>query len=159
MATLADGQNVIGSGGGALVMLTPEGNWVDKKALTPADSQGKRIEPVPSSYSAPVPLEKKVSIDEYLSHNIRAVYQISSDVDFSPLMDELKKGTIFQFPYSFRGGLEPDAGFLLLNAEGIPFIAIGSPTKLEFGGLPQTAAVAEEETTEEEEEALDFSMM
>lgn len=161
LATLADdGRSVIASGGSAFATLSPEGNWLEKKTLIPTDNQGKRITPVPSSYAAPVPLEKTVSIDEYLSHSIRSVYQVSSDADFGPLMAELKKGTIYQFPYSFRGGLEPDAGFLLLSADGTPFIAIGSPTKLEFVGLAQTAAIVpDEEGGEEEEDSLDFGMM
>jgi hypothetical protein len=160
MATLADdGKTLIGTSGAALVTLSPDGEWLDKKALIPTDIQGQRIEPVPSSYAAPVPLTKTATVEEYLSHNIRAAYQVSSDVDLAPLMAELKKGTIFQFPYSFRGGLEPDAGFLLLAADGTPFVAIGTPTKLEFVGLAETAAVVEEDEAGEADENLDFSMM
>jgi hypothetical protein len=160
LATLADdGRSVIGSGGTALVTLSPEGNWLEKKSCVPTDAQGNRITPVASSYSAPVPLEKTASIDEYLSHDIRSVYQVSAEGDaVAPLMAELKKGTIFQFAYSFRGGLEADAGFLLLAADGTPFIAIGCPTKLEFVGLEEVAAVTEDDA-EGEEDTLDFSMM
>ena len=157
LATLADdGKSVIASGGTALVTLAPDGNWLDKKACVPTDNQGNRITPVPSSYAAPVPLERTATIDEYLSHDIRAVYQVSSDSDLGPLTAELAKGTIFQFPYSFRGGLEADAGFLLLAADGTPFIAIGCPTQLEFVGLEEVAVVSEEEGDDEE---IDFSMM
>ena len=160
LATLADdGKSVIGSGGTALASLSPDGNWVEKKALIPTDNQGKSITPVASSYAAPVPLQKTATIEEYLSHDIRSVYQISSEADFGPLMEELKKGAIYQFPYSFRGGLEPDAAFLLLSADGTPFLAIGSPTKLEFVGLEQTAAIAADEEGEDDEDSLDFSMM
>src|SRR6059058_2755552 len=64
LATLADdGRSVIGSGGTALVTLSPEGNWLEKKSCVPTDSHGNRIMPVASSYSAPVPLEKTASID------------------------------------------------------------------------------------------------
>jgi hypothetical protein len=157
LATLADdGKSVIASGGTALVTLSPDGNWLDKKACVPTDNQGNRITPVPSSYAAPVPLEKTATVDEYLSHDIRAVYQISSEADLGPLMTELKKGTIFHFPYSFRGGLEADAGFLLLAADGTPFIAIGCPTQLQFVGLEEVAAVSDDESEEDE---IDFSMM
>jgi hypothetical protein len=161
-ATLADdGRTLVGTGGAALVMLSPDGEWLEKKALVPTDNQGERITPVASSYAASVALTKTATIDEYLSHNIRSVYQVSSEADLGPLTEELKKGTIFSFPYSFRGGLEPDAGFLLLAADGTPFFAVGSPTKLEFVGFEQTAGVAaeEEEGGEDEEESLDFSMM
>ena len=157
LATLADdGKSVIASGGTALVTLSPDGNWLDKKACVPTDNQGNRITPVPSSYAAPVPLEKTATVEEYLSHDIRAVYQVSSEVDLGPLMAELKKGTIFQFPYSFRGGLEADAGFLLLAADGTPFIAIGCPTQLQFVGFEEIASVSDEESEEDE---IDFSMM
>ena len=75
-------------------------------------------------------------------------------------MDELKKGTIFKFPYSYRGGLEPDAAFLLLASDGTPFLAIGSPAKLEFVAFQNTAGVTpDEEEAAEEEESLDFGMM
>lgn len=159
VATLADdGRSVITSGGISLVTLSPDGLWLSKKALVPTDHQGNKVTPVASSYAAPVALEETVSIDEYLSHDIRAVYQISSEGDIAPLLEELKKGTIFRFAYSFRGGLEPDAGFLLLAADGTPFFAVGSATKLEFVGFEQLAAIADEEG-EEEEDSLDFSMM
>ena len=161
LATLADdGQTLIGTGGLALATFSQDGSWLEKKALIPTDNQGQRIVPVASSYSAPVPLSKKVSVDEYLSHNIRSVYQISSEADIAGLMAELKSGTIFQFPYSFRGGLEPDVGFLLLAADGTPFLAIGSPTKLEFVGFQETAAiVSDEDSGDEDDESLDFNMM
>jgi len=163
-ATLTDdGKTLIGSGGITLASLSPDGEWLDKKALVPTDPQGTRLVPVPSSYSAPVPLEKRATIEEYLSHNIRAVYQISpgAESDLGPLMAELKAGVIFQFPYSFRGSLEPDAAFLLLSADGTPFLAIGTPTVLEFVGLEQAAAtVADEDSAEgDDDESLDFSMM
>lgn len=160
LATLADdGQSIIPTGGTAMATLSPEGNWVEKKTLVPTDNQGNRMTPVASSYAAPVPLETRASIDEYLSHDIRAVYQLNCDGDFAPLMAELKKGTIFQFPYSFRGGLEPDVGFLLLAADGTPFLAIGSPTRLEFVGFEQSAAIAGDEDGGEEEESVDFGMI
>lgn len=160
LATLADdGRTIIGSSSSAMAMLAPDGGWLEKKELIPTDNQGKAITPVASSYSAPVPLTRIATVDEYLSHNIRSVYQVSGETDLSALMDELKKGTIFQFPYSFRGGLEPDAGFLLLAADGTVFFAVGTPTKLEMVGLEQAAAVTEEEAEGEDEEGLDFGMM
>jgi hypothetical protein len=40
----------------------------------------------------------------------------------------------------------------------MPFLAVGSPTKLEFVGFEQTAAIAGDDDAEQEE-SLDFSMM
>jgi len=160
MATLADdGKTIIGSGGAAQASLSPEGDWLDKKTLTPTDAEGQKMTPVPSSYSAPVPLSATATIEEYLGHNIKSVYQISSAGDLAPLMAELKKGTIFTFPYSFRGGLDPDAGFLLLASDGTPFFAAGVKANLEFVGLEASATAVVEEDQGDEEEGLDFSMM
>jgi hypothetical protein len=159
MATLADdGKTIIPPSCSAIAMLSPDGEWLDRKALTPTDTQGQKLTPVPSSYSAPVPLLKRASIDEYLSHNIRSVYRVSSDADLSPLIGALKQGAIFHFPYSFRGGLEPDAGFLLLAQDGTPFFAVGTPTKLEMVGLDQAApAAADDDETDEDD--IDFGMI
>ncbi len=161
LATLADdGKSIILSGGSAMASLTPEGSWIEKKTLIPTDNQGNKITPCASSYSAPVLLDKTASVDEYLSHDIRAVYQISTDATGDALLAELKKGTIYTCPYSFRGGLEPDVGFLLAAADGTPFFAVGSATKLEFIGLEQTAAVVvEDESASDESEEIDFGMM
>lgn len=158
LATLADdGKTVIGASSTSLAMLSPEGNWVQKKDLIPTDNQGNAIKPVPSSYAAPVTLSETASIDDYLSHNIRSVYQIASEADLGPLLTSLKSGTIYRFPYSFRGGLEADVGFLLLAADGTPFLAIGTPTELQFVGLEQSTVLTEEEGEEDAE--IDFSMM
>ena len=77
----------------------------------------------------------------------------------SPIMAELKKGTIYSFPYSFRGGLEANAGFLLLAADGTPFLMVGEPTKLEFLGFDQASGVEEDANETEDEDSLDFGMM
>jgi hypothetical protein len=155
-----DGQTLVGTGGTALANLSPDGQWLEKSQLSPVDHDGKKLTPVPSSFSAPIPLTKTVTIEEYLGHNIRAIYQLDSEADMSGLMEELKKGTIFAFPYSYRGGLEPDAGFVLLGADGKAFLAVGTPTKMEFVGLEQAGAAAEEDApADEESDEIDFGMM
>jgi hypothetical protein len=159
--TLADdGRTLLGPSSTAFGMLSPEGKWVEKKSLIPTDVQGRAIESVPSSYAAPVPLGTHVSVDEYLSHSIRAVYRLASQADMEPLLAELRKGIILGFPYSFRGGLEADAAFLLLAADGTPFMAIGTPSSMDFVGLDHAGALTEEEAEGEGEDAgLDFGMM
>jgi hypothetical protein len=135
-ATLADdGQTLVGPGGSAFACLSPDGTWLEKGTL------------------------KAVDVDEYLSHNIRSVYQLSSQAaELAPLLEKLAAGVIFTFPYSYRGGLEPDTAFLLAGADGTPFLALGAPTRLDFIGFDQPAA-AEEETSPEGEDDLDFGMM
>jgi hypothetical protein len=162
LATLAqDGQTVVGRGGTAFGTVTVDGTWIEKSQLKPVDPTGQPIQPVASSFAAPGPLVEQVSPEEYLDCAVRAVYLMETADDIGPLAEELAQGTIYRFPYSFRGGLEPDQGFLLANAEGKIFCAIGKPVKVEFIGLAQAAAVVEDEDAESEEEAdaMDFSMM
>ena len=162
LATLAqDGQTVVGRGGTAFGTLTVDGTWIEKSQLKPVDPAGQTIEPVASSFAAPVPLVEQVSPEEYLDCAVRAIYLMETADDVGPLAEELAQGTIYRFPYSFRGGLEPDQGFLLANVEGNVFCAIGKPAKVEFLGLAQAAAVVDDEEADSEEDAdaMDFSMM
>lgn len=162
LATLAqDGQTVVGKGGTAFGVLTQDGMWIEKNQLTPVDPTGQKLQPVPSSFAAPVPLMETATADDYLDCAVRAIYQLESTDDVEPLLAELRAGVIYRFAYSYRGGLEPDQGFLLSNFEGKIFCAIGKPAKVEFLSLQQTAAVVEEEELADDEEvdAMDFSMM
>ena len=161
LVTLADdGRTIVGRGGVGIGYIGFDGAWCDKSSLTPVNLEGNRIEPVPSSFSAPVPLVDRVSTEEYLEHNIRGIYVLETEDVADALLEQLREGAIFKFPYSFRGGLEADAGFLLLGDDGNVFLAIGDPTKVEFVGMQQAAPVAEEEAEEEEEgDLMDFDMI
>jgi hypothetical protein len=162
LATLAqDGQTVVGRGGAAFGTLTVDGTWIEKDKLRPVDTDGRTITPVASSFSAPVPLLEQVAPEDYLDCAVRAVYVMESTDDIAPLVEELKQGAIYRFPYSFRGGLEFDQGFLLANSEGVVFCAVGKASKVEFLNLAQAAPAVDEEEPENEEDAdaMDFSMM
>jgi len=166
LATLAgDGHTVVGRGGAALATLDADGRWCDKSQLKPVDVEGKEICPVASSYAAPIDCLQPCTVDEYLQHNIRLVYQLEAEPSpergegVSSLRDELSKGTIFKFPYSYRGGIEADAGFLLAGEDGNTFFAVGNPTKVEFIGLAQVAVAEDEDPETEEMDLMDFDMI
>jgi hypothetical protein len=161
LATLAeDGRTIVGMGGSAFAYLSPDGEWLEKAALKAVDREGKPVVPVPSTYAAPVAIKETATMDEYLSHNIKNVYALKAEAGLDALAAELKKGTIYTFPYSFRGGLEADAAFLLAAADGTIFLCIGQPTTIHFVGLEQMAPVIEDETeAEEDDDSVDFGMM
>ncbi len=165
LATLAsDGKTLLGKGGTAAAFLSPEGSWLDRAALRPVDAFQEPIVPVPSSFNAPVELAEEASVDEYLMHNVKSTYlltpQSDGDGDVEPLVAELRTGKIFRFPYSFRGGLVADVGFLLANPEGQIFLAVGQPTRIHFLGLDVLPVYEDEETAEPgETDELDFGMM
>lgn len=170
LATLAgDGHTVVGRGGAALATLDADGRWCDKSQLKPVDVEGKEITPVTSSYGAAINDLQACSVDDYLQHKIRLVYQLEAEPSPQPspirgegalsLRDELTKGTIFKFPYSYRGGIEADVGFLLAGEDGNAFFAVGNPTKVEFIGLAQVAVAADEDPDTEEMDLMDFDMI
>jgi len=160
LATLAgDGRTVVPSGGTALGYVAVDGLWCDKGQLKPVDLDGKEITPVKSSFAEPVKLFETATVDQYLDHNIRSIYLLQCEGDAAALKEELTKGTIFTFPYSYRGGLEANAGFLLAGADGNLFLAIGTPTHLEYLSLQETAAAEETALEETEEAELDFEMI
>jgi hypothetical protein len=160
LATLADdGRTVVGRGGTGIGYVSADGNWCDKSQLRPVDLEGAEIEPVPSSYAAPIPLTETAGIPDYLEHNIRLAYLLQTEDDVTALANELTQGKLFKFPYSYRGGLEADAGFLLKGEAGDIFLAVGNPTKVEMIGLQQVAAVAEEEGEGDETDLMDFDMI
>jgi len=159
LATLADdGCTVVGRGGTGIGQLSADGLWSDKQSLKPIDAEGRQITPVGSSFGAPIRLFETASYTDYLSHNIRLVYHLATEDDVAELVRELKRGTLFSFPYSYRGGLVADAGFLLLGEEDKIFLAVGNPARLEFIGLQQSVTVTEEQVEEEESDFMDFDM-
>lgn len=164
LATLADdGKTVIGKGGTGIGYVSADGLWCDKTQLKPVDLEGQEITPVKSSFGTPIPLHDTATLDEFLNHNIRLCYLMESEEAISDsLVQSLKKGTIYKFPYSYRGGLEADAGFLLMNEQQKIFFLVGDPTVAEFIGLQQAAAVATEDSSEEETSdggLMDFGMI
>lgn len=159
LATLAeDGRTVIGRGGTGIGYLTADGEWSDKTKLTPVNLDGETITPIPSSFSNPIELKKKATLEDLLDHNIRLVYKLEVSAGVEPLFNELKKGTIYNFEYSYRGGLEPDQGFLLTNEENEIFFLIGDPTSIELIGLKQVIVPAESDQ-DSDDDGMDFGMI
>lgn len=159
LATLTnDGQTLIGPGGTGMGYLNADGEWRDKSDLTPVDVEGKELEPVASSFSAPIKLFDTVTVEEYFRHNIKSVYQLPGVDGMEDLVSELKKGTIFSFPFSYRGGLEANAGFLLLNDAGEVFLTIGTPTRTQWVGHQQSI-VADEGDDLDADDLMDFDMV
>ncbi len=159
LVTLAgDGKTLVGSGSVAMAYLSPNGEWRDKASLTPVDMDGTEIQPVPSSFKAPVVMDQKVEIDEYLSHNIRSLYLLTCEEDMGDLLKELRGGAIYSFPFSYRGSLEADTAFMLEGSDGNIFLAIGKKTDIKFVGFEQSAEIETAED-EDDDDDMDFGMM
>src|SRR5215471_5213727 len=63
LATLAsDGKTMLGKGGTAAAFLSEDGRWLERGALKPVDAFGDAIQPVPSSFAAPVELAEDTGV-------------------------------------------------------------------------------------------------
>jgi len=157
-----DGRTLVGRGGSALLLLDPDGNHLERQELTPVGPDSAPLARVPSSFESPISLSVQASVDELLSHNVKAAYVLTPPMGAGELVDELRRGVIYTFPFSFRGGLEPDVGFLVANSEGVPFLLVGKPTRLEFVSLaeltdPETDL--DEPADADDEDDVDFAMI
>lgn len=154
----ADGKTLIDAGGASLATLDESGNSVDRRKLIPVTSDGEEIKPVPSSFSAPTPLYK-AAIDEYLSHTVKSVYILTpaKESNFNLLEDSLSGDAIYKFDFSYRGGLEYDAAFVLSHEKTV-FMVIGVAAALQFVKLNQPSALEPVEEQEISGEEIEFDL-
>ena len=153
----ADGQTLIGSGGTTFAYFNPDGLWCDKKDLQAVDQDNVPITAAASSFKAPVELAREASVEDYLSHNIRSVYVLESPEGFSnKLVRALSEGKIFRFSFSYRGGLEPDEGFLFQGQDDTTWLALGKSTDICMVGLSDSSSVVGEASDEGDEADVDL---
>lgn len=156
-----DGHTLLGKGGTGMGYLSADGLWCDKTQLKPVDVEGNPIQPVTSSFAAPIVLtDQHLTVpDDYLAHTIRSIYLMETGSG-GELDSSIKNGAIYKFPYSFRGGLESDTAFLLSNESGAIFMAVGRPALIEFIGLQQAVGITEDDVSDDQDgDELDFGMI
>ena len=157
LAGLAEGQFVMPSGSTALVTLNAKGEAVSKSTLVGVDSNGKKVEKVPSIYDEKVML-REATIDEYLSTAVKSVYQLKVDENKEALLDELNNGKVYYFVFNYRADYEGDDAFLISNGTDA-FAVTGMSADLEFIGLEDNEQeLVPEETEAVEDDDMDFAM-
>ena len=149
------GTLIVPPSGVKLATLDTDGKWLEKSELTPVDAEGKPLTPVPSSFDAPIALDKKATDEDFLDHIWKAVYQLDSAELAAAVGND-----IYAFPFSYRGGLSYDDGFLLKSGETL-FLFTGEKVEFEMLGVEEEGVLddQDDETPAEEEDELDFSMM
>lgn len=154
----ADGRTLMDKGGTALITVDEEGNSVDRTKLRPVDEHGDPIEKVPSSFDAPNVL-KKGEADEYLDQIVKSVYLLTpADGSADLLMEHLADGTLYKFPFSYRGGLEHDNAFIV-GSRSDAFMIVGRQAALKFVSLNQAAQLDAVEEKEIAAEEIDFDLL
>ncbi len=165
VATLAvDGKTVIPKGGTALGYINPDGEWVSRNQLQPVNLDGEPIEEVESSFDQPIELSKKCDVNTYLDHSVRLVYRLNPEAAFpTELLDELKAGVLYQFGFSYRGGVGYDPAFILSDEDDNVWMMVTTENAIGSVGLEQAAVCVgenlDEDSDDDESSAIDFGML
>jgi len=155
----ADGKTLIDKGGTALATVTAKGDSIDRSELVPVDEEGKKIEQVPSSFSQ-VNVLKRTTVEDYFLQIVKTAYllQPHEDADITGLNDQLSTDQIYQFPFSYRGGIEYDNAFVI-GAGGDAYMVVGKQAEFQFVKLNQTAALDVTDEQDISADDLDFDLM
>lgn len=162
LSLAGDGKTIFGSGSVANVVIDQDGNPADKAALTAATPEGEPIEPFKSTFSKTIQLQEKTTVDDYMSHIIKSVYQLDSEniSDYEDLVNLLEDGSIYKFEFSYRDGIVRDTAFLIANSENVPFMLLATPANIAFLSF-KDASNLDADSTEEDEgsDLLDFESL
>jgi hypothetical protein len=155
----ADGAALVPPGGTAHVYVDEAFGTVERSALRAVDDQGQPLPLLASTLGVAQPLEP-TRPERLLDHVVSSVYELSPESLGDALKKALADGELFECPYNYRDGYDPDVLFLLQNEEGI-FGLVSRASG--FGFITREAPPEEdapvEEDAEELEDDLDFSMM
>lgn len=143
-----DGKTLIDKGGTALATVNEDGDSISRADLVPVDEEGEKIDTVPSSFGQ-VNVLKKAKTEDYLSQLVKSVYLLEAEenADQKYLQDHVSAGLIYNFDFSYRGGIEYDNAFVIGNKSD-SFMIVGKPAELEFVRLNQAVDL---DTTDEQE--------
>ena len=155
----ADGKTLIDKGGTALATVTDKGDSVDRNDLVPINTDGEKIEQVPSSFNQ-TNILKPATVEDYFLQIVKSVYILRpfEDADIGALRDHLSTKQIFTFPFSWRGGIEYDNAFLI-SAGDEAFMVVGKQAEFQFIKLNQAAVLENAEEEEISADDLDFDLM
>lgn len=156
----ADGKTLINKGGTALEAVNSGGDSIERKELIPVDLEGKKIELVKSSFDEVNEL-KPGDIDAYLGLVVKSVYMLEAaeDSDIQFLKDHLSAKRMFTFPFSYRGGLEHDAAYIIGGDGDEPFMIIGKEGDVQYLKLNQAGVLSSNEEQEISADDISFDLL
>ena len=151
-----DGKTLIDTGGTALANVDENGDSISRADLIAVDEDGEKIETVPSSFAQTNTL-KRATVEDYVSQLVKSVYVLDAveEADKKYLQDHVSAGLIYNFDFSYRGGIEYDKAFVIGNKTDA-FMIVGRPAELEFVKLNQAVDLDPTEEQEVSTEEISF---
>jgi len=155
LSNLYNGDRILPKGSISQVLLDNEGLFVNRSSLVGFNSSNKQVDKVSSIFSIDNKCEK-VDLDEFLSVNVKSIYQLAIEEDNQEKWNILfANDEIYHFIFNYREDYEGDDAYLISNGEDL-FITVGKKNDFEF--LEQNNIVIDDEEEEEIDDELDFSM-
>ena len=155
LSNLYNGDRILPKGSISQVLLDNEGLFVSRSDLVGFNSKNEKVDKVSSIFSIDNKCEK-VDLDEFLSVNVKSIYQLAIEEDAQEKWNILfANDEIYHFIFNYREDYEGDDAYLISNGEDL-FITVGKKNDFEF--LEQNNIVIDDEEEEEIDDELDFSM-
>jgi hypothetical protein len=156
LSDLYQGSVILPKGSVSQVLIDKNGNYISRSELIGFNKLNQKVEKVASIYSQENNC-KKTSIDEFLSANIKSVYQLNIEHDN---LESWKKcflnNEIYHFIFNYREDFEGDDAYILSNGSDF-FVIVGKQNEYEFLEL-DTISVESDEEDIVDDDNLDFSM-
>lgn len=155
LSNLYNGDRILPKGSISQVLVDSEGLFVSRSALVGFNSNNEQVEKVSSIFSNDNQCEK-VGLDEFLSVNVKSIYQlVIEEYDKEKWNTLFANDEIYHFVFNYREDYEGDDAYLISNGDDL-FITVGKKNDFEF--LEQSNIVIDDEEEEEIDDELDFSM-
>ena len=156
LSDLYQGSVILPKGSVSQVLIDKKGNYISRSELIGFNKLNQKVEKVASIYSQENNC-KKTSIDEFLSANIKSVYQLNIENDN---LESWKKcflnNEIYHFIFNYREDFEGDDAYILSNGSDF-FVIVGKQNEYEFLELGTISVESDEEDIADDDN-LDFSM-
>lgn len=162
LATISeDGKHILSKGCVGYTTLNERNEYMAAADIQMKDKDGNALERKPSSFDFDdIPLEVS-SIEEYLTINVKSVYQLGEEEDehITAIYPFLEEHKVLKFAFNYRADYDSDDAFVIHNDGGV-FMVLGSVSPFEFIGLDQkmeTAVIEEED--EDDDDDFDFGAL
>ena len=156
LSNLYQGSAILPKGSISQTLLDSKGNYVSRSDLIGFNNLNQKVEKVSSIYSGENNC-KKVTIDEFISANVKSIYQLNIE---NSNLENWKKcflnDEIYCFIFNYREDYEGDDAYILYNGSNF-FIIVGKQNSYEYLKLNTISIDVEDEDSTQDDD-LDFSM-
>ena len=156
LSNLYQGSAILPKGSISQTLLDSKGNYVSRSDLIGFNNLNQKVEKVSSIFSGENNC-KKVTIDEFISANVKSIYQLNiENINLENWKKCFLNDEIYCFVFNYREDYEGDDAYILSNGNNF-FIIVGKQNSYEYLELNTISIDVEDEDSTQDDD-LDFSM-